>query len=415
MYTNMKRFLKTIVLVAACALMVTSCYDDSALKTSINDLKKQLSEMSAVVNDLKSGKVITNVTPTDKGYTFTMSDGKNIDILNGKPGEDGTPASVIETKIWDGVVAFSLGETVKVLTNVTGVEVVDAFAPAGWTAVEEDGSLTVTAPNRIGDAARKGTVIVVATSGNSLVLMTAAVALNILDVNGAYWDALIDSPQYGGDLLYGPMDETTYTYNVTYTWADPVTGLEFRGFPSFWGSVCFSSGGEVISNYVEPAFKDAGYLRQLEVPVAPLSGKNFIVHFGDDNADSPKALLHFKDGKEKTIQSLQFIPTNYLINSCLNGDGYFGPLGSKSMIGVAVVGYKADGSKSITFETLIDGADVPAYIAGIKKFEWQTMDLSVLGPVTAIGFEVYGSRDCYGDYGFSAPAYFAYCDVVVSE
>ena len=85
------------------------------------------------------------------------------------------------------------------------------------------------------------------------------------------------------------------------------------------------------------------------------------------------------------------------------------------MIGVTVVGYKADGSKSITFETLIDGADVASYVAGLKQFEWKTMDLSVLGPVTSIGFEVYGSRDCYGDYGFSAPAYFAYCDVVVSE
>lgn len=411
----MKRFLKTLVLVAACTLMVTSCYDDSALKASIDDLKKQLSEVSAVVNDLKNGKVITNVTQTDKGYTFTMSDGKSIDVLNGEPGEDGTPATVIETKIKDGVTVFNLGDVIKVETNVTGVEVVDAFAPAGWAAFEENGFLTVTAPNKTVGVARKGSVIVVATAGNSLVLMTLPVAVNILDVNGSYWDALIDYPQYGGDLLYGPMDDATFTYNASYSWTDPITGLEFAGFPSYWGSVCFSSGGEAVSDYVEPAFKDAGYLRQLEVPVAPPTGKNFIVHFGDDNADSPKAVLSFKDNEEKNIKSLQFIPTNYLINSCLNGDGYFGPLGSKSMIGVAVVGYRADGKKSITFETLIDGADVPAYIAGLKQFEWKTMDLSVLGPVTAIGFEIYGSRDCYGDYGFMAPAYFAYCDIVVSE
>jgi hypothetical protein len=412
MYTDMKRFLKTIVLVAACAFMVTSCYDDSALKTSINDLKKQLSEMSAVVNDLKSGKVITNVTPTDKGYTFTMSDGKNIDILNGKPGEDGTPASVIETKIWDGVVAFSLGETVKVLTNVTGVEVVDAFAPAGWTAVEEDGSLTVTAPNRIGDAARKGTVIVVATSGNSLVLMTAAVALNILDVNGAYWDALIDSPMYGGDLLYGDPDEY-YCYHATYTWEDAVTKLAFGGFGSYWGSVCFSSGGEAISNYVEPDFKDADYLRQLEVPAYPATGRNFIVHYGGEDTQSG---LSFSDGKARTIQSIDYIITNYMANSAIYGDGYFGPLSGESFLAVKATGFDAKGNETATLSTtIINGSDVASYLAGTKSLTWEKWDLSGLGEVVSVKFAVYGSEDCYGEWGFNAPAYFAYCDVVVKD
>ena len=101
---------------------------------------------------------------------------------------------------------------------ILGVSIIDAFAPAGWSASIDGDNLTVTAPASAESAARKGSVIVVATGGNSLVLMTAAVALNILDVNGAYWDALIDDPQYGGDLLYGPMDPETYSYTLTESW-----------------------------------------------------------------------------------------------------------------------------------------------------------------------------------------------------
>ena len=38
-----------------------------------------------------------------------------------------------------------------------------------------------------------------------------------------------------------------------------------------------------------------------------------------------------------------------------------------------------------------------------------------MGPIVKIGFEVSGTPDCYGEWGFNAPAYFAYCDLVVEE
>jgi hypothetical protein len=241
--------------------------------------------------------------------------------------------------------------------------------------------------------------------------MTAAVALNILDVNGAYWDALIDDPQYGGDLLYGPADEY-YCYNVEYTWEDPITGIAFNGFGNSWGSVCFSSGGEVISNYVEPDFKDAGYLRQLEVPTAPKTGSNFIVHYGGEDA---QASLTFADGEARTIQSIDYIMTSYMANSAIFGDGFFGPLAGESFLAVKAIGLDAKGEETATLsKVLIKGDEVAAYAEG-KPIEWNTWDLSGLGEVVSVKFAVYGSEDCYGDWGFNAPAYFAYCDVVVKE
>lgn len=406
----MKRFIKSLILIAVAAFTVASCYDDSSLKASIADLQKQLQEVNAVVNDLKAGKVIKNVTQTDDGYTFTMSDGTSVSVKNGN---DGEAATVIESGLWSGTAVFDRGAVQSFPIDIKGVDIVGAYPPAGWAASVDNNLLTVTAPRNV-DLARRGDVLVVATGGNSLVVMTVSVALNILDVNGSYWDALIDSPQYGGPLLYGEYDAQTWSWKVDYTWEDPITGLEFRGFPDYWGSVCFSSGGEVISNYVVQNPYGADYNRQLEVPVAPPTGNNFIVHYGDDNEYSPKSYLYFKDGKARRITSMKVIPTNYLINSCVYGDGFFGPLGSDSYIEIIIRGYDTDDHEYVLMEKLLDGKDAAAYKKG-TKFQWETLDLSFMGPIKKIGFEVSGSNDCYGEYGFSAPAYFAYCDLVVEE
>lgn len=50
-----------------------------------------------------------------------------------------------------------------------------------------------------------------------------------------------------------------------------------------------------------------------------------------------------------------------------------------------------------------------------KQFvtEWTKWDLSVLGKVVKVSFNMEGSEDMIGDYGLSVPAYFAYDDVAV--
>jgi hypothetical protein len=50
-----------------------------------------------------------------------------------------------------------------------------------------------------------------------------------------------------------------------------------------------------------------------------------------------------------------------------------------------------------------------------KKFvtEWTKWDLSVLGKVVKVSFNLEGSADMVGSYGLSIPAYFAYDDVAV--
>ncbi|MCQ2178099.1 MAG: PL29 family lyase N-terminal domain-containing protein, partial [Bacteroidales bacterium] len=83
----MKRI--TIIILAVVAIVASSV---SCQK--VNDIDKRLSDLEEVVSDLKAqvlaGAVITSVTKTDDGCTFTLSNGQSYTVTNGTNGNDGT-------------------------------------------------------------------------------------------------------------------------------------------------------------------------------------------------------------------------------------------------------------------------------------------------------------------------------------
>ena len=85
--------------------------------------------------------------------------------------------------------------------------------------------------------------------------------------------------------------------------------------------------------------------------------------------------------------------------------GYF--LGKKilAVCNVVAIGYDEDGKEVATRPEF--------YLVGAEGniLEWTKWDLSALGKVVKIDFNVTGSND--NGYGFSQPAYFAYDDVAV--
>jgi hypothetical protein len=114
------------------------------------------------------------------------------------------------------------------------------------------------------------------------------------------------------------------------------------------------------------------------------------------------------------IKSIDVCLTNYVLNSCVNGDSMFGPLTGDSSLSLKAVGFNASGVATVTSTVkIIDANDVAAFKAGTKKPAWAKWDLSALGAVNGVVFCVIGTEDCYGDYGFNAPAYFAYDNIVV--
>ena len=90
--------------------------------------------------------------------------------------------------------------------------------------------------------------------------------------------------------------------------------------------------------------------------------------------------------------------------SVSNGDSYSGPAFEKGdWLMLTITGTHADGTESSVNTMLADYRSEDAqshYYLG----NWQWVDLSTLGKITSLSFNMTGSRT--GDYGLNTPAYF---------
>lgn len=93
------------------------------------------------------------------------------------------------------------------------------------------------------------------------------------------------------------------------------------------------------------------------------------------------------------------------MNCYLDGNGLTAKIGPEDWVKLVAIGFDANGKQSGTVEMfLVNGPN------NIVK-DWTKLNLSSLGKVSKIEFNVTGSSD--NGYGFSQPAYFAYDDVAV--
>ena len=95
----------------------------------------------------------------------------------------------------------------------------------------------------------------------------------------------------------------------------------------------------------------------------------------------------------------------YLANCIFNGNSLPEPVGPDGNVKIIAIGYDAAG-KEITNHLEFFIAN-----AGGNIQEWTYWDLSSLGKVSKIEFNMAGDSD--NGYGFSQPAYFCYDDVAV--
>lgn len=97
--------------------------------------------------------------------------------------------------------------------------------------------------------------------------------------------------------------------------------------------------------------------------------------------------------------------TTYALNCYIDGNGLTAKIGPDDWVKLVATGYDTKGAK--TGETGIYLCNGPDNII----MDWTKWDLSGLGKVAKVTFNVTGSSD--NGYGFSQPAYFAYDDVAV--
>ena len=239
---------------------------------------------------------------------------------------------------------------------------------------------------------------------------------------GNNWSSLIDDPQYGGKLLYGSGAGVS-SADEAYQWTDTNNTWLHNILSEGYGSWCYWSGGHAISNYNTGDIADyGGFNTQLTVYKKGVSGlsrtggghngsNNFAVHYGyADNsgyglgADALPALT-FADGPERVIDHMYVTNTTYALNCYIDGNGLTAKIGPDDWVKLVATGYDTKGTK--TGETVIYLCNGPDNII----MDWTKWDLSGLGKVAKVTFNVTGSSD--NGYGFSQPAYFAYDDVAV--
>ena len=215
-----------------------------------------------------------------------------------------------------------------------------------------------------------------------------------VDFESSYFSAFIDTPQYGGSLLYGELAKN-------YRWTDPTTQLT-GGMTNKWGgSYGFAEGGVAISNYLDDTLDSIhSFTDQLAVPVTNGS-KNFAVVFDEGT-------LLFADSVAREVKSMDVIGTTYMLSVAKNGDGndYARALTrSTDYLTVTVTGYK--GAEEV------GAVPVTLCAAGGYMANWYTLDLSSLGEVTSLKFTMDGSDK--DEYGLKTPAYFALDNIVIKK
>lgn len=235
------------------------------------------------------------------------------------------------------------------------------------------------------------------------------------------WSSLIDSPQYGGTLLYGANHgDTTQVYTSTnYKWYDQCNTYLYHELPVNYGVTMYWGGGHALSNYWDGNLSHGDYLHQLSVYVPNTSSygtgghghngsDNFCVHFGysDDSGYSASNLpcILFNDGIDRTIDHMYVNITTYFANCIINGNNLTGNLGPNEYVRLKATGYNANGV--VTGSTLFYIALGSYYIN-----DWTKWNLYSLGNVHKVEFNM--ESNCTNGYGFSQPAYFAYDDVAV--
>ena len=435
---------------------VVGCsYDDSAIWNEFNDLKEDVAQnradleaLSALVDALNAGKVITNTTYTDEGVVLTFNDGSSVLIKNGadgKDGVDGTPGkdgqdgkdgkdgkdgdsmfeSIEETE--DEVIITLTDGRVIYLPKVAKEEIEEPENPDDEPAEELDYTLRVlTFEDK--DAKFESYCLDYADNWSGREICT--------------WSDLIDDTQYGGPLTYADY------MSAMYTWWDEGNTELYHVFPDNY-AYCFWGGGHAISNYWGEGYTDEDRDRhiakyygedyvednagndqmlgwfnlQLMIPVKAHSGDNFCIHYGyKDNYSYIENLPEwsFADGEARVIDHMWVTNTSYTLNQLVNG--------VKSEQG-NTFGGSWEGLTEDAWLKLIaqgfDDVDADAYAEPISEVEfylvqgmnvvtdWQKWDLSELGEVAKVRLNFAYSDEMGGRYGFTIPGYFAYDDVAV--
>ena len=387
---------------------------------------------------------------TNEDYViFTLADGT---VLKVARYDESAPMFIIVDA--PELIQMEYGATVEFEVEATNVVEHLINVPEGWHASYINNVLSITAPAKdLCHYDKEGfiAITVVSESGKMSIVKknvmagewVASVELRTLtfeDANAQFtpyeleyfnnkqittWSDLIAEDQYGDYILgYGTwMGECIPTDDSHYSWYDENNTFLAHDFPLNYDSYCFAGGGHAISNYVSSDYAEHGnYMYQLTAYDKDANGlvtsggghngsDNFAVHYGyydgsswNQTTEDDLPAIYFKDGEARVIDHLYVCLTTYEYYCLHEGNGLTAPMGEGDYVIIEAIGHKEDGTTS---KISIRVAD---YHDGVID-DWTKWDLTALGEVVKVNFNIIGTND--NGYGFSQPAYFAYDDVAV--
>lgn len=380
------------------------------------------------------GSLFESVDTSNKDYVIlTLADGTELKLARY---DETAPVFVIIDA--PQIAQIEYGKTVEYTVETENVAEYIINAPEGWRADYADNTLAITAPAKdLCHYDKEGTIAitVVSESGKMAIVKVNVMAgewieemelrtLTFEDADAKFseyelsycgatistWSDLIDDPEYGGPLYYGDYMSAEYTW-----WDENNTELTHI-FPYNYNAYCYWGGGHVVSNYASRDYVTYGtYENQATVYGDEGAGghngsANFCMHFGyidgsPYNATDYLPELTFADGKARVIDHMWVNNSTYALNCYFNGNGLTANIGEEDWVKLLAIGYDENDNATATVEFyMVNG---PEYIIT----EWTKWDLTGLGAVTRVEFNITGSSD--NGYGYSQPAYFAYDDVAV--
>ncbi len=396
---------------AALTALVGCSYDDEAIWTKFDELEQEVQEnrediatLTALMDALSNGKVITSTETTDEGVTLTFSDGTTVTIKNGADGKDGLNGAdgkdgkdgLNGADGKDGKDGDSLFESIEESDTEVIITLTDGRVIHLPKATDEND----------GGEEEPTYELRTLTFEDTDAKFTGYTLYGGAEINT--WSDLIDDVQYGGSLTY-----TDYVTDVYYWYDEGNTELYHSFKTPYWG------GGHVISNYVIEEYETlpeghyGWYELQMANPIGGHNGStNFAVHngysdfFNTQIYDASLQTLEFADGVERVVDHMYVTNTDYVLNSLTYGDGFNSPATESTYVKVVAYGYNANDEEtgSVEFALCENGVIVT---------EWVKWDLSSLGKVAKVAFNFSASEDQIGSYGMNCPAYFAYDDVAV--
>lgn len=216
-----------------------------------------------------------------------------------------------------------------------------------------------------------------------------------------YWSDLIPDTEYGNGHGQNSWCDENNT-NLAFT---PSTTALFPG-----------QGGHAISKYYGNSLENITYMNDLQAynVVGGANGStNFASHFGYlDNSGygmmNELIYYHFSDNTARVIDHMYVTNTTYVYSLLTYGDGWQVPNGASesSTFKIVAYGYNGDEPTGTTEFYLWKAGKI-----GVD--EWTKWDLSSLGKVTRVEFNLIGSEDLYGSFGLGVAGYFAYDNVAV--